>query len=280
MPVGKIARRKSWLAGLLQLLLPGLGNLYCGKPFRGLVLHISMFIAAIAGSLVFAWIPGLPALLTYVAGAVALRAFMVVDGVRCARAAGPTYILARYNRWYVYVLVVVAVLVGQVTLLPLALNASLVRAYRIPTPSMEDTLLLGDHLLADRSTYLFSNPARGDIATYQSPEGGKVYVHRIVGLPGETLEIRERAVLINGIELQEPYATFQVGNRYREPVPPIVLAAGEYYLLGDNRDNSMDSRYSGVVHRSRLLGKATMLYYSEDPETQEIRWDRIGKVLE
>lgn len=100
-------------------------------------------------------------------------------------------------------------------------------------------------------------------------------------MPGETLEIRDRTVFINGTELQEPYATFRPGGEsYREAVPPIVLADDEYYLLGDNRDNSMDSRYMGVVHRSRLLGKATMLYYSEDPETEEIRWHRIGKVLE
>jgi len=221
-----------------------------------------------------------------VAAAILVTVFVIFDGVRCARTAQPRFSLARHNRWYVYILVVAVlaivvapeqVLVGSPT------RAYVIQAFAAPTSSMEPTVLLGDHVVVDKSAYAFSEPKRGDIVFYTATDPSPIiFMKRIVGMPGETIEIRNREVFVNGKKIDEPYvrslsALPRGGTFNGDSVAPTVIPADAYFLLGDNRDNSNDSRFIGPVLRRQFLGKAKTIYFSSDPETHKPRWNRIGK---
>jgi signal peptidase I len=162
-----------------------------------------------------------------------------------------------------------------------------VQAFKIPTGSMENNLLIGDHLLVNK--FVFGPAAsgleaallpmrdirRGDIVVFKYPdEPERDFIKRVIGLPGETLELRNKKVYINGQPLEEPYVHFldadQAGQEItsfdvRERYGPVQVPVGQYFVMGDNRDNSQDSRYWGFLPRSYIKGKALMIYWSYDP---------------
>ena len=164
--------------------------------------------------------------------------------------------------------VVLAVVAIAVALL---IQAFLVKPYRIPSPSMEDTLLVGDRVLGDRISWRFSEPARGDIVVFHSPIPGPVLIKRIVGMPGDTLSLRDGAVYVNGRRLAEPYVRRVDGHPapsepFETGLPwalqqPYKVPAGSYFLMGDNRTDSKDSRDFGPVTRDRLVGRAFARYW-------------------
>src|SRR5262245_27466184 len=276
--------RRPWIAGLLQFFMPGLGNLYCGHPYRGLVvflLYQALAVSALASAL---FLPRIWNLLLPSAAILMTLTLVVVDGIREAKAAGPDFHLRRYNRWYIYLLLYIGIAVVQPMMVANPLSTNVVRAARMPTPAMEPTLLPGDHFFVSVIAYRFSNPARGDVVLYSPPDRPDVgYVHRVIGLPGETIEICEKSVYINGSKLDEPYAQFtrppRPGDFPGDMATGTTLADTMYFLLGDNRDNSADSRFIGPVPRSHIHGKARMIYLSWDSEEQRMRWDRLGDVL-
>jgi signal peptidase I len=287
---GRAWLNRPWLAGLLQIVMPGLGNLYSGRPLRGLILHVAVQCIVFILALVLLWLPWPVNFLIPVAAAIAVTIFVVFDGVRCARGARPAFSLARYNRWYVYILIVAVlaivvapeqVLVGSPT------RAYVMQTFAADTSSMEPTVLVGDHIVVDKSAYAFSEPKRGDIVFYRATERPQtIFMKRIVGMPGETIEIRNREVFINGKKIDEPYVqflrpstdgTFAEGTFNGDSVAPTVIPADAYFVLGDNRDNSLDSRFIGPVQRRHFLGKAKTIYFSSDPGTHKPRWSRIGK---
>jgi len=164
--------------------------------------------------------------------------------------------------------VVLAVVAISVALL---IQAFLVKPYRIPSPSMEDTLLVGDRVLADRISWRFSDPQRGDIVVFHPPTPGPVLIKRIVGLPGDTLSLRDGAVYVNGERLTEPYVHRVDGAP--EPTEPFTMGlpwnlqqsytvpADSYFMMGDNRTDSADSRDFGPVARDQLVGRAFARYW-------------------
>lgn len=160
------------------------------------------------------------------------------------------------------------------------------QAFKIPSPSMEDNLLVGDHLIVNKFIYgpAFGGPLaklfplrdvhRGDIIVFRFPENPEVdYVKRVIGLPGEVVTIRDKKVSINGRQLDEPYVVFDdpqtfpdepiLGSyRVRDQFGPITVPDGYYFAMGDNRDRSADSRYWGGVPRGHIKGRAFMVYWS------------------
>lgn len=205
-------------------------------------------------------------------------------------------------------------------LLFLVVRASVVEAFKIPTGSMEGTLLVGDFLLVNKAVYGTTipglglripglvEPGWGDVVVFHPPhEPEKNYVKRIVGLPRDTIEMRDKQLFRNGVAIDEPYVRYidrrgdamhpdmqwqsnhliaSTRRRYeptRDNWGPIVVPTRRYFVLGDNRDNSEDSRYWGFVARDRIRGKPWRVYYSFDPVPQSrfawlqmIRWDRLG----
>jgi signal peptidase I len=161
------------------------------------------------------------------------------------------------------------------------------QAFKIPSPSMEDNLLVGDHLIVNKFIYgpklagpfgkLFPlrDVERGDIIVFRFPENPEIdYVKRVIGLPGEVVTIQDKKVSVNGRQLDEPYAVFDDPQvfpaepllpenfRLRDNFGPVTVPDGYYFAMGDNRDHSADSRYWGGVPRGHIKGRAFMVYWS------------------
>jgi signal peptidase I len=164
--------------------------------------------------------------------------------------------------------VVLAVVAISVALL---IQAFLVKPYRIPSESMENTLLIGDRVLVDRVSWRFSEPARTDIVVFHPPFAGPVLIKRIIGMPGDVVSVSGGFVSINGKRLDEPYVRKINGKSV--PSEPFdnglpwslqtayTVPAGSYFVMGDNRIDSGDSREFGPVKRSQLVGKAFARYW-------------------
>lgn len=168
-------------------------------------------------------------------------------------------------------------------LLAFFIRTYVAQAFKIPSESMMDTLLVGDHLLVNKMVYHFFEPERGDIIVFRYPlDEERDFVKRVVGLPGETVEVRGTTVYIDGEPLEEPYAIY-------EPTPfgskgyhfgPVKVPPGHLFMMGDNRNNSQDSRVWGPLDESLIHGKAFLIHWSWRNNTWDIRWRRVGKLLE
>jgi signal peptidase I len=191
-------------------------------------------------------------------------------------------------------------------LLLLFLTTTLVQAFVIPTGSMEDTLLIGDHLLVDKLAYAPSGPVsrfllpysdvkRGDIIVFRYPVDIKqTFVKRCIGVPGDRIRIINKQVYLNGVKLEEPYKYHKADfiDAYRDNFPgepnvmvekgalemltnnvsngEVVVPANSFFAMGDNRDNSLDSRYWGFVPRENIIGKPLIIYWSYETSTDRL----------
>jgi signal peptidase I len=188
-------------------------------------------------------------------------------------------------------------------ILALFVRTFVVQAFKIPTGSMENNLLIGDHLLVNKFVHaptltslervlLPIDPiSRGDIIVFKYPEEPeRDFIKRVIGLPGDTLELRNKRVYINGTMLNEPYVHYLVppdeegsGGEFdvRVQYGPVTVPPGHYFMMGDNRDNSQDSRYWGFMPQEYIKGRALFVYFSFGEETglaglvSGIRWNRI-----
>jgi signal peptidase I len=169
---------------------------------------------------------------------------------------------------------------GVALLIALVVRTLLLQAFKIPSSSMENTLLVGDHIFVNKFLYGYHVPyTKGRILRFSTP-----------------VEVRRKTVLVNGEPLDEPYTRFADGRnveslvRTRDTMPPVRVPEGKLFVMGDNRDRSYDSRFWGFVDMDAVIGKALFIYFSIDwnrgvgwtevwryPEL--VRWDRIGHVL-
>lgn len=179
--------------------------------------------------------------------------------------------------------------------LALIIRTFIVQAFKIPSESMLQTLLVGDHLLASKfaygvripftGTYVYrgDDPLRGDIIIFEYPKDPSVdYIKRIVAIPGDTVEIRNKQLYRNGEAVNEPYTRFTEPDHVapvRDNFGPVTVPAEKYFVMGDNRDNSLDSRFWGFVDRSAIRAKAWRIYWSWGG-LDDIRWSRIGRKVE
>ena len=288
--------RRPWLAGLLSLTVPGLGQVYAGRAQRGLILAVTGALGMIALLYLSTIAPHRALRILALALMLAVLLYIVWDAVFVATRATIPFAPKRYNRWYVYV--GLWVVVGFV-LQPLAREAvlnHLARAFRISSRSMDPTLLPGDYLLA--APFRAESAPRSAPVVVQRPDG-PAYVHRVVGLAGDTIEMRQKALYINGRLLEEGYVRHidtsedpsdprMLWQREylaspvadyrptRDTWGPLVIPAGHYFELGDNRDNSYDSRYVGFIARPQIVMRPVWIYFSRDPVAGRTRWERFG----
>ncbi len=185
-------------------------------------------------------------------------------------------------------------------------TTNLVQAFVIPTGSMEDTLLIGDHLLVDKLAYApsgpvskyvlpYSEPKRGDIIVFRYPVDIKqTFVKRCIGVPGDHIRLINKQLILNGQPVNEPYVYHKSDliDSYRDNFPSepntymaeaandmlanhvvngeVVVPPGYYFAMGDNRDSSLDSRYWGFVPRGNIIGKPLIIYWSYDAPTEAL----------
>ncbi len=180
-------------------------------------------------------------------------------------------------------------------LLAFFIRTFIVQAFKIPSGSMLDTLQIGDHLLVNKFLYGVkwpfsdsyavqgSDPQRGDIVVFKYPNNKSIdYIKRIVGLPGDSIEIRNKQLIRNGRPVQESYIKHSQPSLMlpvRDNFGPVTVPPGKYFMMGDNRDDSQDSRFWGFVDREELHGKAWRIYWSYG-EPGNVRWNRFGKLVE
>jgi len=186
--------------------------------------------------------------------------------------------------------------------LALFVRTWVVQAFKIPTGSMENNLLIGDHLLVNkfvfgptplaigRHTLPVRPIRRGDIVVFKYPdEPDRDFIKRVIGLPGETIELKNKKIYVNGQGLDEPYVHFLTppSNDYqevtsfdlRERFGPVTVPADHYFVMGDNRDNSQDSRYWGFLPRSYVKGRALLIYWSYESGREDYTDEGLGASL-
>jgi signal peptidase I len=190
----------------------------------------------------------------------------------------------RSKKKWILIFAVIGVICTLVVIAPFLLRTFVVQAFKIPSGTMKPTLLVGDHILVNKLSKNSDRIKRGDIIVFQyPPDPRKDFLKRVVGLPGDLFEIRDKEIYINNHPLEEGYIIhtdkniIPAGVRPRDNFGPLKVPHDSVFVLGDNRDESFDSRYWGVVELSKVKGKATKIYWSWDKENSQVRWDRIGQ---
>jgi len=162
--------------------------------------------------------------------------------------------------------------------LALMIRTYVVQAFKIPSESMVSTLLVGDHLLVNKVVYHFREPGRGDIIVFRYPlDRSRDFVKRVIGLPGETIKMVDNRIYINGKPLDEPYAMYEHGGN--GDFGPVKIPGGRLFMMGDNRDNSQDSRVWGMLSYDDIRGKAFIIHWSWRGGSYGVRLNRLGKLL-
>ena len=182
--------------------------------------------------------------------------------------------------------------------LALLIRTFVVQAFKIPSGSMEPTLEIGDHILVNKFIYgikipfthlsfgAWTQPKRGEVIVFIYPlEPEKDFIKRVIGVPGDTVRIVNKKLYINGVEAQDPHAVYKEDTvlpgdaQKRDNFGPITVPSGKIFVLGDNRDRSLDSRFWGFVPLEEVKGKAFIIYWSWDRQETNVRWKRLGRLI-
>ncbi|MHC4165443.1 MAG: signal peptidase I [Planctomycetota bacterium] len=305
-------RRRPWVAVVLSLVMPGLGHAYCGRFPRGLVFLFVCFVPIMllqAGRAFESFGSVITGVVVLITAAPLIHLLATIDSYYVARRTRCDYVMKDYNRWYVYV---VLVLLNSASSLEatLSLRANYLEAFRVPTASNYPTIEPGDRFLANKIAYNHSDPQRGDLVVFINPEDRRVnYIKRVVAVAGDTVEIKEGALFLNGRKIpRHPVAESKSGGTGMglncEPLKGEVLCEvngdAQYkiflagtprdqgsddfakmtvpqhhcFVLGDNRKFSRDSRHFGPVPLATVKGRAEYLYW---PATG---WSRFGSLTD
>ena len=184
-------------------------------------------------------------------------------------------------------------------LLALVIRTFIVQAFKIPSGSMEDTLLIGDHLLVNKFIYgskipftdkrvlKIRDPRQGDVIVFEYPEDpSKDFIKRVVGLPGDVVEVKAKRGYVNGKIYDNPHEVHKENEiippeaNPRDFKAPITVPPNNYFVMGDNRDRSYDSRFWGTVSNEKIKGLAFIKYWSWDKEKFRVRFGSIGKLID
>jgi len=264
------------LAIMFAIMVTGLGQLYAGKILRGVLFFLIPIIVVIP-AILYLFNPNTTTspflLLLFIVG-VAYGIFVIVDAYRCTKAYNISNNLTRSITTGRKALLIVGIVFFGFILNPseivsrrigLYVRGNMVQAFKLPSTTMVPTLLLGDRFFVDKIIYKKSEPKRGDVIVFIDPEGSKrVFVKRLIGLPEETIEIKNGSILINGTKVNDPSLAdkyyYNAGD-YAKEGQAVKIPGDGYYVLGDDSAASKDSRYFGFVPNKHLIGKAYKIYY-------------------
>ena len=179
------------------------------------------------------------------------------------------------------------------------IRSCVVQAFKIPSGSMEDTLAIGDRLFVNKFIYgirlpfsdkrvlTLRDPRRGDVIVFEYPKDrSKDFIKRVIGVPGDEILVRDKRVYVNGTLYLNPHEVHkeaQVLPRELSPrdnFGPVRVPPHSYFMMGDNRDQSYDSRFWGFIKDSDIEGKAFVKFWSWDQDTRSVRWGSIGRLIE
>ncbi len=182
--------------------------------------------------------------------------------------------------------------------LALVIRTFVVQAFKIPSGSMEPTLEIGDHILVNKFIYgikvpftslsfwAWENPKRGDVIVFTYPlEPDKDFIKRVIGVEGDTVRIVNKKLYLNGVEAFDPHAVYKEktllpgDSQKRDNFGPITVPPKKVFVLGDNRDRSLDSRFWGFVPLEDVKGRAFIIYWSWDGKDTSVRWKRLGQLI-
>lgn len=265
------------LAVMFGVMITGLGQIYAGRIKRCILLFVIPLLTAIP--LIFYVMnpyttTNLILFVVLVIAGFSYEIFTIVDAYRCAKEYNSSNNLNRTitggkKAWLIIGIIFFGFILNPSSIvaksIALYIRQNVVQAFKIPTETMKPTLLKGDLILADKAIYKKSEPRRGDLIVFIYPEDTKkMFVKRLVGLPGEAIEIKNGAILINGTVLTEPsFANKYYYNRgdYAKEGQAITIPQDSYFVLGDNSSFSKDSRYWGFLPKKYIVGKAYKIYY-------------------
>ncbi len=272
-------KRKPLLAALLSIITPGLGQVYNGQLIKGIIfcyiplLFLSLLTLAGGQDHFF----GMIALLGFTAGA---YLFIIGEAFFIARKK-KEILLKSYNKWYYYLLfAVVAFGINMITEDILKIDPFAgTKAYKISSGAMLPTCLIGDHIIVDLKYYTEHNPKKGEIIVFEYPENpSRDFIKRIIATENDIIESKEKVIYINSAAVNEAYIQ-QVdsnirpkGSDPRDNFGPFTVPKNKFFVMGDNRDQSYDSRYWGYVDRNQIRGKALYFYWSK-------QINKIGKEI-
>jgi signal peptidase I len=182
--------------------------------------------------------------------------------------------------------------------LALIIRTFVVQAFKIPSGSMEHTLLIGDHILVNKFIYGeripftdvklfdFRQPKQGEVIVFIYPKDeSKDFIKRVIGVAGDRIEIKDKKLFINDTLYNDPYGAYKDNAiipghiQPRDNFGPVVVPQDSLFVMGDNRDRSADSRFWGFVHLSKVKGKAFLIYWSWGGFMRDIKWGRMGKLI-
>jgi signal peptidase I len=281
-------RPRNPLVALLLSICPGLGQHYAGHLTRGILLYITLIVASWLAAIAFMSV-GSKLSIVFLCIPFVGVALIALDAWRCARRQPPDYRLQWFNRPWIYAGVFIALLVTVNPVMDALVGRHIVRAYFMGSPSMTHTILQRDILLINKLAF----PARGEIAMIRFGNGearakltrliDDQLIRRIIAVPGDMLEIRDDVVWINGEKLDEPYAHFEGTLFYRSGQDrnfgPERVPANAYFVMGDSRNESIDSRILGYIRKDQIGGTVTKVFWSWNFDEGGIRWDRTARSL-
>jgi len=275
--------RKTWLSGLLTFITIGLGHVYAGYPKKGVILFVGHISLMFLYSLLIRVYPSFITIIFSIITVIIYVIFCIYDALKKAKIRKSDYVLKPYNKWFIYLFLIIFSTFMAQPAVSYIIKKTLIQAYKIPAGSLKPTLLIGDHILAKKTLLSNSDIKHGDIIIFDYPKDPtKDFIKRVIACGGDTIEIINKKVFINGNPIDEPYAIHQdqKTHSYGDTLKPTQIPDDSFFVMGDNRDNSHDSRLWGFVNRSAIHGKASIIYWSWDTNNDKIRWDRIGKKIQ
>ena len=293
--------RKWWIAGLLTLFLSGTGYLYAGHPKRFISYVFIVLSASVVIGLIGFRLDINPQIILAITFIVVIFQFLTVIDSSIKAFKQNAFQKKWFNKWWVYL--IFAVILGGAVQLAAYKPFTAIRSFDIPSASMSPTLKVGDYLFADPYAYKNKAPTRGDVVILKLPSNPKVdFVERVIGLPGDTVQFKNGQIFLNG----QPLKILKIGKitetPHKQPVTYTIqretlpsgqsyliydkyrssgddtkifhIPADHYFVVGDNRDNSLDSRFpeTGFIPRENIYAQVKIIYYSKS-------FSRIGTVV-
>jgi signal peptidase I len=287
---GKISPRRPMVALLLSA-CPGLGQHYAGHLVRGIALYVALIVASWLAAIAFMFVESKVSIVFLAVPFVGVG-LIALDAYLCAQRQPPGYRLQWFNRPWIYLGVFLFLLATVNPLMDQVVGKRIVRAFFETSSSMYPTILTRDIVLVNKLAF----PGRGELALVRfSPDQGRAnklsrliddqLIKRVIAVPGDTVETRGREVFVNGARLTEPYAHHSEGvgriatGGAADVYGPQKVPPDSYFVLGDNRNVSIDSRIFGFVRKEQIGGKVTKVFWSWNFDENRIRWERTAMSL-